>query len=778
MDAEQERFLNELLNDFRIEAAEHYQAIVDGLIILENNSDAALIHATVETIFREAHSLKGASRAVNLPSIEKWCAGLENVFNSLKKGESTLNLPLIDACHKASDLLYVLLGDVNQNQKNKGNYNLIQILKNLDFAHRNSIIPKNEVPLQDVPIQGSDNPVSGAGKNIFELNLNSAEIPLVQDEKRADQNQGNPAIMTPINEDHTVRISTNKLNNLLRQAEELISIKSTLEYYTSELQNINQEFLSWNVKSGSNATSAIDGNRFENSLITKSADKSFRKKHEGDLNQLSKKMVQFHRISNRMVDDLLHDIKTALLFPFSSMVGIFPKIVRDLSKEYSKEIEIVITGDTIEVDRRILEEIKDPMIHLIRNSIDHGMESGKERIEKGKRERGKIEIVISQGLNQKIVLRIIDDGRGIDKNKIIYSAQKLGILKPDENEKLTDKEIYSLIFYSGISTSPFITDISGRGLGMAIVAEKVQKLGGSIELDTVKDLGTTFTITLPQTLATFRGVLVKTSDQFFIIPSSSVERAMRIQYTEIKTVESKQTICYQNETMALAVLQDVLKIRSNQRRRSVIELLNILIVKVSQKKMAFVVDEILGEQEGMVKELGLQLLHVNNVAGATILGNGNVVIILNPLELINSAAQMNTSLDSSLDRPATIEAIGQKSILVADDSVTIRTLLRNFIENAGFIVKTAVDGLEAYNFLKSENFDLVVSDVEMPGMNGFELTAKIRDDKKYADLPIILVTALETADDKQRGMDVGANAYITKSNFEKSNLIETIQRLL
>lgn len=778
MDTDQERFLNELLNDFRIEATEHYQAIVDGLIILENNSDASVTHPTIERVFREVHSLKGASRAVNLQSIEKLCAALENVFNSLKKGESTLILPLVDAFHKASDLLNVLLTDVNQNQKNRGNYNMPQVLKNLEFAHKNSIKPTNVVSYQNEPILSSGNPFDDTQKNIFEPNLNTGVIPPAQDQERADQNQDTSTIAAHLNEDHTVRISTNKLNNLLRQSEELLAVKSTLEYYSTELQNINHEFSSWNIKSKVNATKTIKTDWGEYYQGIYATDKGFRKKHEDDLNQLYKQMVQFQRIANRMVDDLLHDIKTALLFPFSSMLGIFPKIVRDMSKEYSKEIEIVITGDSIEVDRRILEEIKDPLIHLIRNSIDHGMESGKERIEKGKRAKGKIEIDISQDISQKIVLRIKDDGKGIDKNRVIHSAQKMGILKPDEFLKLTDKEIYSMIFYSGISTSPFITDISGRGLGMAIVAEKVQKLGGSIELDTAKDSGTTFTISLPQILATFRGVLVKSADQYFIIPSSSVERAIRMQYAEIKTVESKQTICNQNETIALAFLQDVLKLRVNQRRKSGDQLLQILIVRVSQKKIAFVVDEILGEQEGIVKELGLQLLHINNVAGATILGNGTVVIILNPLDLINSAAQINTSMNYPLEKRSAIEETVPKNILVAEDSITIRTLLRNFIENAGFTVKTAVDGLEAYNFLQNEHFDLVVSDIEMPRMNGFELTAKIRDEKKYTDLPVILVTALETADDKQRGLDVGANAYIVKSSFEKSILIETIQRLL
>jgi two-component system chemotaxis sensor kinase CheA len=490
-------------------------------------------------------------------------------------------------------------------------------------------------------------------------------------------------------------------------------------------------------------------------------------------------MLQFQHISGRMIDELLYGIKTALLFPFSSMLNIFPKLVRDLSKEYSKDIEIKIIGDSIEIDRRILEELKDPLIHLIRNSIDHGIENVNERIAKGKLPKGIIEIKIVQNIDRKIELQIRDDGGGIDKTKIINSALKMGIYKQNEIEKLSDNEIHSLIFSSGISTSPFITTISGRGLGMAIVAEKVNKLGGSIDLQTIKDQGTTFIITLPQTLATFRGVMINTADQHFIIPSFAVEKVLRIKNTDIKTVESHKTLCYNGETLGLSVLSDVLKISKAIIKTKESDYFQVLLLNSSQKKIAFIVDQILGEQEGIVKDLGTQLSYVRNIAGATILGSGKVVPILHPAELIETASNTNYSFEKIYESSSsTEEFVNQKNILVAEDSITIRTLLRNFIENAGFNVKTAVDGMEAYDFFLNEHFDLVVSDVEMPRMNGFELTAKIREDKKHSDLPIILVTALETADDKQRGMEVGANAYIVKSSFEKSNLIDTIQRLI
>jgi len=425
-----------------------------------------------------------------------------------------------------------------------------------------------------------------------------------------------------------------------------------------------------------------------------------------------------------------------------------------------------------------LEELKDPLIHLIRNCIDHGIETTNERLRKRKPPKGKIELKILQNIDRKIELHLSDDGSGLDKNKIIQAALKSGILSPAEIEKLTDKEVYALIFKSGISTSPIITTVSGRGLGMSIVAEKVAKLGGSIDFESQKDVGTEFILSLPQTITTFRGILVKTSEQQFIIPSYVFERVIRVKNTEISTVESRKSIRYNNETLAISFLSDVLKIPSAKKRNLSEDYFQTIILCFSQKKMAFVVDEIVGEHEGLVKDLGLQLSRVTNISGATILGSGRVVPILNPSELMDSVTQANSSLDYAYKTPGKSEDVIQKRILVAEDSITVRTLLRNFIESAGYFVKTTVDGMEAFEVIQHDSFDLIVSDVEMPRMNGFELTAKIRENSDHANLPVILVTALETAEDKQRGMEVGANAYITKSNFEKSNLIDTIQRLL
>jgi two-component system chemotaxis sensor kinase CheA len=799
---DQDAFLLELLGDFKIEAAEHQQAIVSGLLELEKNPAPSNLKVAVETVFREIHSLKGAARAVNQLDIERLCMGMESVFHQLKKETIALTPAAFDILYKASDTLEVMLADIDSKQKRILPADLTHLVKSLEAISRAtattpkfsftpmapavadvpSFVSAPEMPIIEIAadeIQPPKNKKEGTEDElqIGAENFQKVNVPEKNLEKSTDKASDKPS------DRETVRVATSKLYNLLRQAEEMIAVKSTLAHYVSELQVNANRYAAWSRKS-SNSKQSFSVTRNNESaqdvLAFLEREKDFRKLHEEELFGFEKKMAQFQRVASRMIDDLLLDIKTTLLHPFSSLLGIVPKIVRDLSKEYGKDIDLQIEGSEIEIDRRILEEIKDPLIHLIRNCIDHGIELPQSRIKAGKASKGILKIEIRQDSDRNITLRISDDGSGIHRDNVISSAIKSGIIKPNEADALSDKEVSMLIFRSGVSTSPFITDISGRGLGMAIVVEKVIKLGGTVSLDTIPGAGSAITMVLPQTLAIFKGILIQASGQFFIIPTISVIKAIRIHPADILTVESKKAITFNNETLALVSLSDVLNLPLRRSKKNTETLTRVLVIAVAQKKMAFTIDEVLGEHEGMIKDLGPQLQHVTNIAGATLLGDGRIVPILHIPELFDSASRSSLPMEfaSGPALDSTKEDVQQKNILVAEDSITIRSMLRNFLETAGYAVKTAVDGLQAHGYLQHEKFDLVVSDIEMPHMTGFELTAKIREDKNLADMPIVLVTALESPDDRQRGMDLGANAYVVKSSFEQSNLIEIIRRLI
>ena len=726
MDKKQEAFLRELLADFKMEAGEHQQAIIHGLLELEKKPPLIQYTELVETTFREVHSLKGAARAVNLLEIERLCQSIESVFHQLKQGSLQLTSVSFDVLYSAMDTLTVMLSESGGNSKSISPGVLAKLVKEVETMRQTSGLPsKMEFPLP---------PLVAELKNTDDKKSEESEIAAV-----LPNDFSKNSVTEPKTAKDTVRVSTAKLDSLLRQAEEFISVKATMAYFIHELES----------------------------------------NHQHDRHTLFKELDLFYGSMSRMIDDLLYDIRTTLMHPFSSLLSVVPKIVRDLGQEFHKEIKTTIKGGEIEIDGRILEEMKDPLIHLIRNCVDHGIETPMVRRQQGKPESGSLNIHVKLESGKNVELVIEDDGAGIDTSKVIAAAIKSGIISSDLAAAMTDKEVFQLILKSGISTSLFITDISGRGLGMAIVAEKIGKLGGNIEVDSTPGKGTRFTILLPVTLATFKGILVRLGAQFFIIPTNSVERAIRIRQHDIKSVESKQMILLNNESVALVRLGDLLGVTVRKARKNDEHPIPVLIISMSGKRIAFMVDEVLDEQEGLVKELGSPLIHVKNIAGVTISGSGMVVPILHVGELMDEAIHSAAKLESmDLAGEEAKEQLSQQVILIAEDSITSRSLLRNILESAGYMVKTAVDGFEAFQLMQKESFDLVVSDVEMPRMNGFELTARIREHSEMAEIPVILVTALDTADDRKKGMDAGANAYIVKSDFEQSNLVDTVHRLI
>ena len=370
---------------------------------------------------------------------------------------------------------------------------------------------------------------------------------------------------------------------------------------------------------------------------------------------------------------------------------------------------------------------------------------------------------------------VADDGTGVDLEKVKKAAVKRGFISGEQAKAMDDDAAMSLIFESEISTSPIVTDISGRGLGLAIVWEKVEKLGGKKFAQSQPGRGAEFRIIIPITLATFRGLLLRVGEQWFIVPTVNVEQAVRIKSNEVRTVENREIISLNGRTLSFAWLADVLEFSRTENDGGNGKFITTIILSAAGKQLAFGVDEVINEAEVLLKPLGKQLSRVRNVYGGAILGSGKVVAVLNVADLIKSAA-VAPSLPVRVEPSA---PAGEKiSILVAEDSITSRMLLKNILESAGYVVKTVTDGLEALTELKQGNYDLLVSDVDMPRMNGFVLTSNIRAEKKLADLPVVLVTALKSREDRERGIDAGANAYIVKSSFDQSNLLDVIKKII
>jgi two-component system chemotaxis sensor kinase CheA len=550
----------------------------------------------------------------------------------------------------------------------------------------------------------------------------------------------------------TVRISLLKLDPLLQQAEEFIGAKKSIRQRITELQEIN---------------TSIAGSKLE-----------------GVLSEFTHSMERDQYYLDILVDNHLESMRQVLLLPVSSMIAVFPGMVRKISHEQNKEIDFIIRGEELEIDKRILEELKDPLIHLIRNSIDHGIDKPDERILQNKPPHGTITLAFTARESGMIEVMLSDDGKGINSDKVLKAAIKSGNLSAKEAEKLDLKEILALIYKSGVSTSSIITDMSGRGLGLSIVLEKAEKLNGRISVESEAGKGTTFRIFLPMTLATFRGILVRITDLLYILPTLNVERVMKVKPEQIKTIGNHETVRIDEEIISVVDLGEVLGLPDNMHAGSdnfepepgKSDQIQIVILVSAEQRIAFKVDEVIDEQQVLVKGLGKLLVRVKNISGATILGSGKVVPVLHISDLIKSA--LNVRAKKQVDKSGEKRHEKIKKILVADDSITSRTLIKNILETAGYQVLTAVDGTDAYTKARSNEFDLIISDVDMPRMNGFEFIKKVRNDVKLKEVPVIIVTSLGSQEDHERGIEVGADAYIIKSNFDQTNLLEIIKKLI
>ena len=773
MGSNDKELLKKLLATFKVEAEEHVAAISSGLIELEKASSPKQQMEMVERVFREAHSLKGAARAVNLAKVESVCQSLESLFARLKTGEVSLSPELFDQLHRTVDKLGVLLSD--------------------EGAETATV---NEPRPPQMP--GTPNPPTRIVSRVEPPVLHSVEVagarpPIIS---QLEHTEPGRLVDTKQGPSETLRVPASKLDALLRQTEELIPAKATMAQRVIELHEISQALISWetewrkirplthassslaNGESRSNGRShSSNGHTSTRLRVMKIS--AFLDRNENTLNSVKQKLAALgkrleydHRAFERRLDDLAEDMKRVSMLPFSTLLESFPKLVRDLNRGCGKDTELAIVGGEIETDRRILEEMKDPLIHLIRNCIDHGIETPTQREERGKPPRATIRIAIFPKSADKVEIVVSDDGAGIDIRKVRAASVKLGLVSEEDARKMDEQQAAGLIFRSGVSTSPMITEISGRGLGLAIVREKAERVGGTVSVETQPGTGTTFRLMLPLTLARFRGILVRVGESLFVVPTRHVQRVLRVGRDEVKSAENRETIQIDGRAASAVRLSDVLEITRRNAGADPKGKVPVLVLAWAGEQIGFLVDEILDEQEVLVKSLGKQLPHVRNVAGATVLGTGKVLPVLNVADLMQSAVKTAPAAAGRETKES------PKSVLVAEDSITSRTLLKNILEFAGYKVKTAIDGAEALAVLGIEAFDLVVSDVEMPRMSGFDLTARIRSDKRLAQLPVVLVTGLDSREDRERGVDVGANAYIVKSSFDQGNLLEVVRRLI
>ena len=799
MTSQDDEFQKKLLATFKEEAEEYINTITEGLLELEKTGPETGTQVT-ERVFRTVHSLKGASRAVNVKEIELVCQNLENVFAAIKKGVYWPDADAFDIFHNALKVIRTYLQGAHAQQP--GSAEIItsirgllspknsagQLVKN-DLTTQDSASPHTSPVIRVVASAGTDADsfrVRGSfpANSLFKTEpAEPGSFPARPSIKKEGQYPGTGSSAT-------VRISSHKLDRLIAGSDDLLTTRLFITHRMRELEEMMTRFSQWRWNHAMVSSDlyllreAIAGTKktslppdlivpLRHMLEFFEYDREFITYLRHDLGahiratELDRSALE---TSTSEISDLIHD---AVLVPITDILLPFSGFVREYSRSTGKNVDLLIEGDEIEMDRRILESLKEPLMHLINNSIDHGIEYPDIRERQHKPKRGIVRIRIVPVSGSKVGIEVSDDGAGIDCNNVRNAAIKNGIVTAREAGKLTDEEAVWLIFRSGLSVKPDVTDISGRGLGLAIVEDTVTRLGGNVILASQPGKGTSITLRVPVRLATFRGVVVRSGSHKYVLPMQQVRQVFRAKPDAIGFHDNRLTITLNGEVISIIRLTDALGMTRSHHTAEIPSQVPIIIIAYGAGQIACMVDEVLQVQEIVVRPLGSQLHRVRRITGAAILGDGTIAIVLDPIELIQEA--IKTELPVSYPEQ---HVVIPGRVLVVEDSVTSRMFLANILEQGGHEVVTARDGMEAFAMLKDDKFDMVVSDVDMPRMNGFTLTEKIRADNRLSYLPVVLVTSLDSKEDRAQGIAVGADVYMEKSGFEKERFLSVIHDLL
>ena len=559
-----------------------------------------------------------------------------------------------------------------------------------------------------------------------------------------------------------VRVATSKIDGLAGQVEQLSLVQQRQEWRTAELRRLLAR--TWASASAPQRVASLlrAGDTNGATEETNHLADGLRKLHR-DLARLAQELIadgETMRMSALAAREDLRDLRTV---PASVMLEPLPRAVRDVSGRLNKQVELSLVGDDVRLDRRMVEELKDPLMHLVRNAIDHGLESTEARRASGKSEVGRLEVRV-EPRGRRVAVFIRDDGGGLDLARIRAVARAKGVLSADELAKLDDHETARLIFRPGFSTASGVTSISGRGVGLDVVYAAVVKLGGAVKLSFRPGRGTTFELDLPLTLASALGVLVRAGSEVLAFPAESITEILRVSPSDVSSVAGRASVTHEGRPVPYLPLARALGQPVNLESRA--RWVPGLLLASGTSRAVVAVDEVLGEQELVVQGLGKVMAGVKLVAGASMLNDGRVVTVASAAELLRQAAEAGT------------QSAERTRILVADDALTTRALMRSVLELAGYDVAIAPDGEAAFELLQKSKFDLVVSDVQMPRLDGLGLCRRIRADAKLRDTPLILVTSLDAQEDRAAGLSAGASGYLVKREVERGKLLELVGQLL
>lgn len=750
---------SEFVATFKAESEEHLGKLSKDLVALERTPGSIDI---IKELFRVAHTLKGVARMMGFIEIQEIAHRIEDIFGAITEKKLKFTPGISNKIFSALDSIKIIIDKIVKGEKI--DINVALICSDLEGCIESK---KRRVKKQE-----------GKKEEVSHI-LDKTKIG--RQEKISSSDSDSSRVSFPATEEY-VRVSLRRVSKLLNLVGEMVINKIKASQKIIALKKITR------LAKDSQKRLAGFFEEFKNNEDFKKCDNfktALASIHQCnvDAEKIKEEMLDiFENISNEaihmdpIVSELQDRMKEIRMLPCFTVFDSFPRLVRDITYEQGKKINLVIDGAETELDKKVLEGIKAPLMHILRNCIDHGIEEPKDRLKLGKNEEGVIKLSASQEGGQ-VVIRVEDDGQGLDLEKIKRVLIEKKLRSEAELNNMNEEEVSAYIFKSGFSTSPIITDISGRGIGLDIVKTQMDRLKGKVDIDSERGKGTKVTLELPLTIAIMDVLLVGVSNETFALPMLSVEEILEVKVSEISTVENKMAIQVRDHTVPIVRLDDILGIvPGTEEDRPKRDVLSVIIATFLEKKVGFIVDSIVGEQEVFIKSLGSHLGKIRNVSGATILGIGKVIVILDVADLIASSRVMHPALTPS--KTYTSKEKSKKRILVIEDALTTRELEQSILESQGYSVDTAIDGLEALDKLAQVRYNLIVCDVQMPRMDGFEFCKTFRKDKQYKEIPVVFVTALAKEEDKRRGIEVGAQAYIVKSAFDQMNLIDTVERLI
>lgn len=682
----------------------------------------------LRALFRAAHTLKGAARAAGVPPAEEVCHALEALLAQARDGKLTLRSEHFALLFGAADAL----GDAGQRMRAG---------QTLDDAPLARVAPL----LRDA--------VAGAPIEPAEIAPAAPVAPVPMSEGRGDQ----------------VRVEAEKVDALLAAGGELLTATGRVAARPRQLRELHEIATRWARRWRRLARQARQG--VDPAAVSRGLDEVTQGLDQlvDVTDHLATAVVEDARLLAHIADDLGQGLRRLRMYSFADASAALPRVVRDLTTAAQKEARLEIVGGAVEADGAVLDGLREALLHLVRNAVDHGIEPAALRIARGKPRIGTVTVAAALG-GDRLIVTVSDDGAGLDLPAIRERLARRGTGVPDD-----ERQLARMLFQGGVSTRARATEISGRGVGLDAARAAVERIGGTLDVTWTEGQGTTFVLECPPTLAVLRAILVQVDGHVLALPTASIERLDRVQPDELRPVQGRQMLPTAEGPVPLVALARLLGPPFAE--RPVAGRVPVVRFRTGDgRRLAVTVDELLTEQEVMVRPLDQLRSAPPLVAGAALLGTGEVALVLHPAAAV--AAGLDTAGEGLALAPAATSAPARRRILVADDSITTRTLEQSVLEAAGYIVQTAVDGAEAWRLLQEQPVDLVVSDVEMPRMDGFALCEAIRGSRRFGALPVILVTALEAPEHRRRGLEAGADAYIAKSSFDQQELLDTIRQLL